>query len=158
MMGRGDAITGTILWHVPFEEKKEEGGGTDGGGVPATMIAMTTNAMIGRPRPHSQGGGDVVSALPGTNRTMLNYNSIPTSLTEQRKHLRKGGLCWDGTFVLGEHIACVALAKWNGKGQGGGGGGSSGGAGTAARRRVVELGTSTGLCSLMMLMGPDCTI
>ncbi len=57
-----------------------------------------------------------MSTLPGTNRTTLNYTSISTSPTEQRKCLRKGGLCWDGTFVLGKH---VASAKWNGNEWGG---------------------------------------
>jgi hypothetical protein len=56
-----------------------------------------------------------VSTLPGMNRTTLNYDSIPTSPTEQRKRLRNGGLCWDRTFVLGEHIAS---AEWNGDGGG----------------------------------------
>jgi hypothetical protein len=51
--------------------------------------------------------------------TMLNYNSIPTSPMEQRKHLRKRGLCWDVAFVLGEHVAHVASAEWNGDGRGG---------------------------------------
>jgi hypothetical protein len=37
---------------------------------------------------------------------------------EQRKHLRKRGLCWDAAFVLREHIAHVALAEWNGDGRG----------------------------------------
>ncbi len=60
-----------------------------------------------------------MSTLPGTNRTTLNYDSIPTSPTEQRKRLRKGGLFWDGTFVLGEHVARVASADWNGDGRGG---------------------------------------
>jgi hypothetical protein len=60
-----------------------------------------------------------VSTLPETNRTTLNHDSIPTSLTEQRKRLRKGGLCWDGTFVLGEHVARIASAEWNGDGRGG---------------------------------------
>ncbi len=57
--------------------------------------------------------------LPRTNRTTLNYDSIPTSLTEQCKCLRKGGLCWDGMFVRGEHVARVASAEWNGDRQGG---------------------------------------
>ena len=57
------------------------------------------------------GGEDVVSALPGTNRTTLNYDSIPTSPMEQRKRLRKRGLCWDAAFVLGEHVAHVASAE-----------------------------------------------
>jgi hypothetical protein len=64
-------------------------------------------------------------------------------------------------FVLGEHVACVALAEWNADGRGGGGGsgsGSSGGTGTAARRRIVELGDGTGLYSLMTSVGPDCTV
>ncbi len=68
--------------------------------------------------PLSGGGEDDVSALPGTNRTTLNYNSIPTSPMEQRKRLRKRGLCWDAAFVLGEHVAHVASAKWNGDGRG----------------------------------------
>ncbi len=68
--------------------------------------------------PLSGGGEDVVSALPGTNRTTLNYDSIPTSPMEQRKRLRKGGLCWDAAFVLGEHVARVASAEWNGDGRG----------------------------------------
>jgi hypothetical protein len=38
---------------------------------------------------------------------------------EQRKRLRKRGLCWDAAFVLGEHVAHVASAKWNGNGRGG---------------------------------------
>jgi hypothetical protein len=60
-----------------------------------------------------------VSALSGTNRTSFNYDLIPTSPTEQRKRLRRGGLCCDGTFVLGEHVARVASAKWNVDGRGG---------------------------------------
>jgi hypothetical protein len=90
------------------------------GGVPATTIAMTTDAIIGRRHPHSWGGvEDILSALPGTNRTTLNYDSIPTSPTEQRKRLRKGGLCWEAAFVLGEHVARVESAEWNGDGRGG---------------------------------------
>jgi hypothetical protein len=64
------------------------------------------------------GGEDIVSTLLGMNQTTLNYDSIPTSPMEQRKCLRKRGLCWDVAFVLGEHVAHVALAKWNGNGQG----------------------------------------
>ncbi len=60
-----------------------------------------------------------MSALPGTNRTTLNYDSIPTSPTEQRKRLRKEELCWDGAFVLGENVARVASAEWNGDRRGG---------------------------------------
>ncbi len=60
-----------------------------------------------------------MSTLPRTNQTTLNYDWIPTSPMEQRKPLRKGGLCWDGTFVLGEHVACLASAEWNGNRQGG---------------------------------------
>jgi hypothetical protein len=37
---------------------------------------------------------------------------------EQRKRLRKRGLCWDAEFVLGEHVAHVASAEWNGDGRG----------------------------------------
>ncbi len=37
---------------------------------------------------------------------------------EQRKRLRKWGLCWDAAFVLGEHVAHVALAEWNSNGRG----------------------------------------
>ncbi len=59
-----------------------------------------------------------MSALPGTNWTTLNYYLIPTSSMEQRKRLRKRGLCWDAAFVLGEHVAHVALAEWNGNGRG----------------------------------------
>ena len=59
-----------------------------------------------------------MSALPGTNLTTLNYDSIPTSPMEQRKRLRKRGLCWDAAFVLGEHVAHVASAEWNGNGRG----------------------------------------
>ncbi len=89
------------------------------GGVPVTTIAMTTDMMIGHRRPPSWGGGeDVVSALPGTNRTALNYDLIPTSPMEQRKRLRKRGLCWDAAFLLGEHVAHVASAEWNGNVQG----------------------------------------
>ncbi len=60
-----------------------------------------------------------MSALPGTNRTTFNYDLIATSPTEQRKRLRRGGLCCDGTCVLGEHVARVASAKWNVDGRGG---------------------------------------
>jgi hypothetical protein len=60
------------------------------------------------------GGEDVVSTLPGMNQTTLNYDLIPTSPMEQCKRLRKGGLCWDATFVLGEHVAHITLAEWNG--------------------------------------------
>jgi hypothetical protein len=99
-------------------------------------------------------GEDIVSTLPGTKRTTLNYDLIPTTPTEQRKCLRKGGFCWDRTFVLSEHVAHAASAEWNGDGGGGGGGG----AGTATRKRVVDLRASMGLCGLMTLMGPDCTV
>jgi hypothetical protein len=102
----------------PYEEKKEEGKGQVGGGLAAT-ITMTTNTIIGHCCPHSWGGEDVVSTPPRTNQTMLNYNLIPTSPTEQRKCLRKGGLCWDETFVLGEHVPRIMSAKWNGDRQGG---------------------------------------
>jgi hypothetical protein len=101
------------------EEEKEEGGGRMGG-VPATTIAMTTNAILGHCCPHSLGGGEnIVSALPGMNRTTINYNLIPTSPSEQRKRLRNGGLCWEAAFMLREHITRVASAKWNSDRQGG---------------------------------------
>jgi hypothetical protein len=45
---------------------------------------------------------------------------IPTSPMKQRKCLGKGGLRLDVAFVLGEHVALLALAKWNGNGQGAG--------------------------------------
>ncbi len=57
------------------------------------------------------GGEGVVSALPGTNQTTLNCDSISTSPMEQHKRLRKRGLCWDAAFVLGEHVAHVASAE-----------------------------------------------
>ncbi len=52
------------------------------------------------------------------NQTTLNYDSIPTSPMEQRKCLRKRGLCWDAAFVLGEHVTHIAPAEWNGDGRG----------------------------------------
>ncbi len=64
------------------------------------------------------GGEDIVSALPITIWTTLNYDSVPTSPMEKRKCLRKRGLCWDMAFVRGEHVTHVALAEWNGDGQG----------------------------------------
>ncbi len=88
-----------------------------------------------------------MSTLPRTNWTTLNYDSILISPMEQRKPLKKGGLCWDGTFVIGEHVARIASAELNGDGWGGGGGGGGGGARTATKKRVVELGARTGLAA-----------
>jgi hypothetical protein len=79
--------------------------------------------------------------------------TIPTSPTEQRKCLRKEGLCWDVTFVIGEHIACIMLAKWNSDRWGGSSSSS------APSRRVVELRAGIGLCSIMIaLMVPNCLV
>jgi hypothetical protein len=58
-MGSGDAVTGA--GHCPracaHARKRRRRGGGWMGGVPVTTIAMTTDAMIGRPRPFSRGGG-----------------------------------------------------------------------------------------------------
>ena len=64
------------------------------------------------------GGEDIVSTLLGMNQTTLNYDSIPTSPMEQRKCLRKRGLCWDMAFVLRVHLTHIASAEWNSNGQG----------------------------------------
>jgi hypothetical protein len=68
------------------------------------------------------------------NWTTLNYDSIPTSPMEQRKRLRKRGLCWDAAFVLGEHVVHVASAEWNGNGRG-----EAAVAGTRALERRAQL-------------------
>ena len=58
---------------------------------------------------------------------------------EQRKHLGKGGFCWDAAFVLAEHVIAHEH-DWNVLSKSDGGGGAS----------VLELGAGTGLCGIMV--------
>jgi hypothetical protein len=94
------------------------GGGMDGGGPSNDDCNNNRYNDWALLSPLLGGGEDVISTLLGTNRTTLNYKSIPTSPIEQRKRLRKRGLCWDAAFVLGEHVAHVASAEWNSDGRG----------------------------------------
>ncbi len=69
------------------------GGGMDGGGPSDNNCdddQCDDRALLS---PLLGGGEDVVSSLPRTNPTTLNYNLIPTSPMEQHKCLRKRGLC-----------------------------------------------------------------
>jgi hypothetical protein len=92
----------------------------DGGaGVLETTITMTTDMIIVHHCPTLGGGGGCCVRHPRNEPTTLNYDLIPTSPTQQHKRLRKGGLCWEAVFVLGEHVARVTSAEWNGDGRGG---------------------------------------
>ena len=63
---------------------------------------------------------------------------------EQRKHLGKGGFCWDAGFVLGEHVI-AREEEWNSNHHDVTTlGGRSDGA------TVLELGSGTGLCGIMV--------
>lgn len=55
-------------------------------------------------------------------------------VVEQRKHLGKGGWCWDAGFILGEHVIAHEQ-EWSTAG---------------ARPKVLELGAGTGLTGLMI--------
>jgi hypothetical protein len=69
-------------------------------------------------------------------------------VVEQRKSLGKGGLCWDAAFVLGEHVIHQA-EEWNHGVEK---------KTTTRPLRVVELGSGTGLCGMMVAKAVQCHV
>ena len=63
---------------------------------------------------------------------------------EQRKHLGKGGFCWDAAFVLAEHVISHEH-DWNVNERKGG-------------ASVLELGAGTGLCGIMVGKATKCHV
>ncbi|KAL3776177.1 hypothetical protein ACHAWO_005578 [Cyclotella atomus] len=61
-------------------------------------------------------------------------------IVEQRKSLGKGGFCWDAAFILGEHVIHNEN-EWNQK-----------------KTTVLELGSGTGLCGLMVAKATDARV
>ena len=64
---------------------------------------------------------------------------------EQRKHLGKGGFCWDAAFVLAEHVI-AHQNDWNNLSKSGSG------------ASVLELGAGTGLCGIMVGKATKCHV
>lgn len=56
-------------------------------------------------------------------------------IVEQDKRLGKGGLCWDAAYILAEHLV-ASMQEWRIK--------------PPKITRMVELGSGTGLCGLMV--------
>lgn len=64
-------------------------------------------------------------------------------IIEQRKELGKGGLCWDAAFILAEHLIATE-AEWKPCSL------TDLDFSTKKKCRIVELGSGTGLCGLMI--------
>jgi hypothetical protein len=74
-MGRGDAVTGAVLGRVLVREKGGGGGGERTGGPGKDNCNDDQGNNWASLSPLSGEGEDIVSALPRTNRTTLNYDS-----------------------------------------------------------------------------------
>jgi len=85
----------------------------------------------------------------GTTKKDHNFDapSRNTLVVEQDKSLGKGGLCWDAAFCLGEHLVAtqnewISLVAKKDAPEGG-----------ESMVSVIELGSGTGLCGLMVAKG-----
>lgn len=72
------------------------------------------------------------------------FSSNPWMIVEQDKSLGKGGLCWDAAFILGEFLVAKISNNY-----------SSTTTAATTTTRVIELGSGTGLCGLILAKGRE---